>query len=268
MLSGVGPKSELEKHGITVVNTLEGVGKGLKDHLFTPIAYNTTLPSLHTEESIGNVLEWARNGKGPLTSNVGEIISFHNSEYSKVGEKPDYELCGGPLFFVDHGFEVPPKGMNGVTLGVVLLYPKSTGSVTLRSANFKDSPLIDTNYLADKKDMDVIISGIKYVRKVFSTEPISKHLDQETHPGSKYKTNEELSEHVKKYSQTLYHPTSTCKMGKDDMSVVDHNLKVYGVKSLRVIDASIFPDIVGGHTNIPTAMVAERAVDLILNDHK
>jgi len=249
-----------------VVHDLEGVGNNLQDHPFISVNYETNLISLMSEESGGNVFKWAAYGKGPLTSNVGEYGSFEKSSYvpkNDINEGPDIEYIGAPAYFINHGRKVF-KG-DGLCCGAVLIRPKSRGFIKLKSKNPFEHPYIQPNYFQNSDDMEVMIEAYKKIQNVFSQDTIKKYLKKEVWPEKPTKNDDDIKEFIRNTSETLYHPTSTCSMGpKDDkLSVVDENLKIHGIENLRVVDASIFPTIIGGHTHAPCIMVGEKASDLI-----
>jgi len=266
LLSGVGPEAELKKHKIDIVHPLEGVGKHLLDHVMVPVAHTISLPGLETEDTFWNQLIWFLFRTGPLTSNVGEISSWVKTDSSEP--KPNIQLMGHPNILANENF-FGSQG-DGISYGVTLLYPESSGEVTLNTTNFKDAPLINHNYLNTKKDIDALLKGIKIARSYFAAEPIHKFLINETHPGVNVTTDEDIIVFIRKSGQTLYHPTSTCKMGPitDKMNVVDARLKVHGMKGLRIVDASIFPSPIGSNTHAAVMMCAEKGADMILQDYK
>jgi choline dehydrogenase len=263
LLSGIGPKDELKQVNVTPIHDLNGVGKNLQDHIFYTICCHTSLPSVHTEESLGTVYQWAMHGKGPLTSNLAEFASFERTSHVDKSDAPNIEYIGGPLYFIAHGGKAFEK--DGTTIGPVLLHPKSKGYIKLKSNNPKDHPIIQPNYFQEKEDMDVFIEAFKRVREVYNTDPIKKHIKEEKWPGKEVKSDEQIIQFIQKSCETLYHPCCTCKMGpkEDESAVVDEELKVHGLTGIRVVDASIFPNIPGGHTQAPTIMVAEKASDMI-----
>ncbi|WP_408607693.1 GMC family oxidoreductase [Enterovibrio coralii] len=153
------------------------------------------------------------------------------------------------------------------TASVCQLRPYSRGTVKITSTDPLKHPAIQPCYLSDERDQTVIINAIKVARKIANTPPLSEHVLSEYVPGEKFQTDEELLTAAREFSQTIYHPTSTCKMGVDEMAVVNARLQVYGVENLRVVDASIMPEIASGNTNAPTIMIAEKASDMILEDN-
>ena len=161
-----------------------------------------------------------------------------------------------------------PHKYPGVTVVCALLRPESKGYVRIKSSNPADAPEISPNYLSVERDRLKLLESIKIIRKIFNNKKISSYVVAEKYPGPSLNTDEELLNYIKEYSRTSYHPVGTCKMGNDDMAVVDEELKVRGIKSLRVVDASIMPTLVSGNTNAPTIMIAEKAADMILNTYK
>jgi len=292
MLSGIGKREKLERLNITVVADLPGVGQSLHDHVLSGIVAKLRkgYTSLHSFESIFNLLQWI-TGKSfsfldssiaryllpyavPESWRLFTVAAPHIQGYfkSSVAERNndpvDIQIVGVPGFFVHHG-SVDYPNENGVSLGVVHLQPKSRGSVELVSADIHDHPKIIGNFLADKDDAEAMTSGVKKLLKVFSEKPLSDMVDQDAFlfcDPRKHLTDQQILECSKTMTSTLYHPTSTCKMGKngEPMAVVDSSLRVFGVHNLRVVDASVMPSVPRGNTNAPTAAIAEKAADLII----
>ena len=197
--------------------------------------------------------------KGPLTSNVAESGAFIKT--SPGCQVPDLQFHFGVGYFVEHGFR-QIKG-HAFTFGATLLHPYSRGEIRLRSSNPLDAPSIRANYFADSRDMDVLLEGVKLSRTLAATKAFSRYRGAELHPGPEAKDDRALRAHVAGFTETLYHPVGTCKMGQDAAAVVDSELRVHGVEGLRVVDASIMPTVIGGNTNAPTIMIAEKAAEMI-----
>jgi choline dehydrogenase len=261
-LSGIGPREPLERVGVTVVHELPGVGEHLLDHLASGLLVRTKgVETLASAESLGNLVRWAVRGRGPLTSNLGEAVAFVRTRPDLSA--PDLELLLAPVLFEEEGLKTPTE--HGLTLAVVLLEPRSAGTVVLRSADPRDRPAIDPRYLTDPDGHDAatLLDGIRLARRVLAHEPLAAFVDGEILPGEDARSDEQLLAHVRALSQTLYHPAGTCRMGSDHASVVDPKLCVRGIEGLRVADASIMPALPRGHTNWPTVMIAEQASDLV-----
>ncbi|MEM9777732.1 MAG: GMC oxidoreductase, partial [Chloroflexota bacterium] len=175
---------------------------------------------------------------------------------------PELQFHFGPTWFIDHGFG-NPEG-DGMTMLPGIVGTKSIGSIKLNSANPTDAPMIDPNFLGDEHDVKVIVEGVKISRKILNSAAFDDYRGEEHLPGADVQTDEELTEFVRNYTQTIYHPVGTCKMGNDPMAVVNDRLQVHGVKGLRVADASIMPTIVNANTNNPSIMIGEKCADLIL----
>jgi len=191
-----------------------------------------------------------------LTSNVGEGVLFGRSEPGLA--LPDLEYIFAPVPFIEHG-QVEPAG-HGITIGVVLLQPESKGTVTARSADPSVPPAIDAGYLTAPGDLDRLVRGVQQAQGLFATSALRTLVTEAMLPDP---TQTDLPEYVRAAAETLYHPTGTCRMGTDDAAVVDAELRVCGVDGLRVVDASVMPQIIRGHTHAPTVMIAEKAADLI-----
>ncbi|MBZ5522562.1 MAG: choline dehydrogenase [Acidobacteriia bacterium] len=262
LLSGLGPAEQLRKHSLPVVCDIPGVGANLQDHPVVPVVYECTQPvSLASAESLGNLMRFLFFKNGPLTSNIAEAGGFVNID--PACPTPDLQYHFGPAFFVNHGLE--PVKDHAFTMGPTLVRPYSIGTLSLKSSNPLDSPAITANYLADARDMKVLVEGIKLARRIAQAPAFSKYRGDERLPGKNIQTDDDLRAYVRQNVQTLYHPVGTCKMGPagDPMAVVDSELRVRGVDNLRVVDASIMPTVPGGNTNAPTIMVAEKGVDMI-----
>jgi len=250
MLSGVGAADELRAHDIPVVTDLRGVGKNLQDHLVAAVAYECTQPiSLAGAETIGNLLRYLLFKNGMLTSNVAEAGAFVHVRDAAV---PDIELIFGPTFYMNHGFANPPG--HGFSVGAILLHPKSSGAIRLRSGDPLAAPSIQPEYLADADDFALLKEGVELCLRIARSKAFDAVRGGEVWPGSA-----ELEPFIRNTAETLYHPIGTCGMG----TVVDSRLRVRGVDGLRVIDASVMPKIVTGHPNAAVVMIAERGADLI-----
>jgi choline dehydrogenase len=257
-LSGVGPRDDLEEVGIDVLRDMPGVGANLLDHLANGLLVRTKgVETLASADSLRNLARWALRGRGPLTSNLGEAVAFVRSLPELTA--PDLELLLAPVLFQDEGLTQPTE--HGLTLAVVLLRPRSTGSVRLQSADPRVPPAIDPRYLSDPnaEDEATLLRGIRLARRVLAQEPLASFADGEILPGDAARSDDDLRAHLRALSQTLYHPAGTCRMGADPGSVVDPVLRVRGIDRLRVADASVMPTLPRGHTNWPTVMIAERA---------
>jgi choline dehydrogenase len=256
----VGPASALRELGIDVVADRPGVGQNLQDHLAIAVTCSCRQPiTLASAESLWNFANYLLLGRGPLTSNVAEALAFIRTREGLTA--PDIELLLAPTYFMEHGGK-NPEG-HGFTVGVVLLRPQSTGTITLKSSDPSEAPAIRPNYLAAPGDLDAMIAGVHFARKMIGTAPFRSYRGEEVWPGDRSKSDESIANFVRQRSETLYHPVGTCRMGSTTDSVVDDELRVHEVTNLRVVDASIMPIIVGGHTNAAAIMIAERGAAFI-----
>ncbi len=255
LLSGIGPRADLEALGIPVAADLPGVGGNLQDHLNVGQSFHSTQPiSLSDAESMPNVLRYMFKKKGPLTSNIAEAGAFLKSRADL--EECDLQLHFAPVHFVEHGLKNPPG--HGFSLGAVLLTPQSRGRIYLRSADPREPPAIDPMYLSQLEDLEPMRAGAKTIWKLLESKPFDAYR------GKAVYEKQDTASYVRAHAETLYHPVGTCKMGQDETSVVDAFLRVYGVAGLRVADASIMPTIVRGNTNAPAMMIGEKAARMIL----
>ena len=264
LLSGVGPAGYLHEMGIAPVVDLPGVGQNLQDHAMIVVAHNCTKPiTLGGAETLPNLLNYLLRGKGPLTSNIAEALAFAHTAPGLPA--PDVELIFAPAFFMQHGFANPTDQQHGFTLGAVLLRPQSRGAITLAAGNPQAAPLIQPNYFTQPADLQTLVQGLKLARRLLQGKALAPYRGDEIWPGEAVQSDRALGDYVRGNFQTLYHPVGTCKMGNDNLAVVDSQLRVHGVEGLRVVDASIMPTIIGGHTQAPTVMIAEKGAALILD---
>jgi len=262
MLSGVGPAEHLAAHDISVVHDLPGVGQNLQDHLQVKINYACEKPvSLEGADSLWNILKYLLLNRGPLTSNVAEAGGF--TSVTQGTERPEIQFHFGPSYSVNHGFDNPDG--HGFWLGALCLRPESRGRITLQSADPFDDPAVDPQYLTEQADVEVLLEGLKLIREILQAEPFDEYRGEEVSPGADVQSEAELIEYIRETAASLYHPVGTCKMGDDEMAVVDDRLRVHGLDGLRVVDASIMPSITSGNTDAPTTMIAEKAADSILD---
>lgn len=268
MVSGVGPQEELAKHNIPLVHSLSGVGKNLQDHLDTSVSYWAKAGfgmalslSFAPVFAKGLVDYFLRGKKGVLSSNIVEAGGF-------VSTSPDLPAPDLQFHFISgttSGGHALRWG-HSYLLGACVLRPESRGSITLKSADIKDSPNIDCNFLASEKDRQTQLAGLKIVNDIVTSKAFDKYRLKQRIPESPIETEEQLVEHIKASSSTVYHPVGTCKMGvrSDPMAVVSsENLAVFGLKGLRIADASIMPTLISGNTNAPCIMIGEKLSDMV-----
>jgi choline dehydrogenase len=266
LLSGIGPADELRALGIDVVHDLPGVGKNLQDHMDVYLTAETTPVSFNESDRPDRVvlygLEYLMFKTGPLTACVCEAGAFLRS--SEASDSPDIQIHCLPAFVIDHGRQ-RVKG-HGMTINTCNLRPRSIGEVTLRSGDPADKPLINPNFLADPHDWKVSIEGFKFGRRLLQSPALVPFIKREHMPGAQVQTDEEIKAYIRQWSKTDYHPVGTCKMGDDDLAVVDTDLRVRGLQGLRVIDASIMPTLISGNTSAPSTMIGEKGAHHILQD--
>jgi|SRR5712692_1229693 len=255
LLSGVGAADQLQALSIPPIAHLPGVGQNLQDHLLVPVSYTCTRPiTLAAAQSSSNLLKFLLFRKGPLTSNIGEAGAFYKTRENLPA--PDLEMAFTPAAFRN------PK-VHGFTFGPIGLAPKSRGYLTLRARDPQQPPYIQPNYLDQAEDLEVLIEGVKLARQLAQTQAFDAYRGAEVLPGPQVQSDQEIADFIRERATSGYHPVGTCKMGTDAMAVVDSVLRVHGVEGLRVVDASIMPTLVRGHTNAAAIMIAEKAADLI-----
>jgi choline dehydrogenase-like flavoprotein len=253
MLSGIGIAAELQAYGIEPRADLP-VGENLQDHIHVAIGYLTDTETLLTAETAENIELLQNDGRGPLTSNIGEAGGFFRSQDGL--DAPDCQVHAAPVMFVDEGLGLPTD--HGFGFGAVVLKPASRGKVFLRSLLPSAKPHIVHGYFTDPADVQTMMRAVRILEDIAGQPALAAHRRADMRvPASG--SDADLWEFIKRESQTLYHPTSTCAIG----SVVDPQLRVLGLENLRVIDASVMPTVVRGNTNAPTIMIAEKAAQQI-----
>lgn len=268
-LSGIGPGGVIKQQGINVVKELTGVGENLQDHLQIRMVYEVNVPTLNEEinQLIPRIkigMQYVFQRKGPMTMGASQVCIFTKSQPQM--DTPDIQFHFQPLSAEKPGLEMHP--FSGVTSSVCQLRPQSRGRIAIKSPDPSVYPSIEPNYLSSSVDQQTAVDSMKVSRKLFSTNPLKGFVVREHLPGPGVETDEQLLDCARNIAQTIYHPTSTCKMGNDPSAVVDERLRVHGIKNLRVADASIMPNIVSGNTNAPTIMIGEKASDMILADRR
>ena len=268
--SGIGESSNLKNLGIKIVNDLKGVGKNLQDHLmFRPVykvknikTLNKKINSVFGKLLIG--LEYVFTRRGPMTMGASQLCGFAKSDENR--ETPNLQFHIQPIS-TDKLGGANLHDFDAFTPTVANIRPTSRGEINIVSSDSRDNPKIKMNYLSTDEDRKVAADGIKLIRKiVMETDEFKKYEPEEFRPGSHIQEGEEIVKACSHYAQTIFHPVGTCKMGNDNNAVVSDELKVHGINNLRVIDASIMPTLVGGNTNAPTVMIADKISDHILGN--
>jgi len=269
-VSGIGDSNKLKQNGIQTVHELKGVGKNLQDHLmFRPVYKVKNLKSLNGKINslFGNFLiglEYLFKQSGPMTMGASQVCGFAKSDPSK--ETPNLQFHVQPISTDILGAS-KLHDFDGITPTVANIRPSSRGEISIVSNDSRVNPKIKMNYLSTQDDRIVAAQGLKLVRKIMlETETFKKYEPEEYRPGVHITDDEELVKAGSEFTQTIFHPVGTCKMGKDDNAVVNDKLYMHGLKNLRVIDASIMPNITSGNTNAPTIMIAEKGAEFILNN--
>ncbi len=264
-LSGVGPGALLQEQGIPVVHDAPEVGENLQDHLYCrtfwrcnkPLTLNDDMMSLWRQAKLG--LDYLLFRRGPLTVAAGHAAAFVRTRTGL--KRPDAQLYYINFSTAKRGGTLHP--WSGFTISVSQLQVESRGSVRIKSADPRAAPAIRYNYLATENDRRVMVEGLKIARRIAAAAPLSGYVVNEEFPGPGVQSDEDLLAVVRQSGETVFHPTSTCRMGTDERSVVDSQLRVRGLRGLRVVDASVMPAVVSGNTNAAVIAVAEKAADLI-----
>jgi choline dehydrogenase len=265
LLSGIGPHEQLAEFGIPVLHHLPGVGKSLQDHYSAPIKLRCKLPVTVNDVMLSNArklragLEYYMLHRGPLAMISSPAALFARTRPELAS--PDIKISISPF-----SAERPQDGLHrfsGFTSIAYQLRPESRGEIKLKSPDPFDAPAVYPNYLATETDQRTIVAGLKLIRRILASSQMQALIEAEFQPGPAVESDEELLDYARRRGGTVYHPTSTCKMGNDPLAVVDAELRVHGVDGLRVADASIMPTVVSGNTNAATIMIGEKIADLV-----
>lgn len=265
MLSGVGPADHLKEMGITVEHALSGVGQNFQDHPGTNHTAWVNMPTYNVQTKLHHMLyfgaQWLFLGRGPGSTPDTHIVGFRKS-------RPDLARCDLQYHFTPVGYDLAENGPilfdRPAVTGLTNIHrPYSRGSISLKSANFKDQPRIQPNLFGDERDIDTLIIGSKFLREIFETDPVRRFVVGEANPGKEVRSDDEWRDYVRRSAIGIYHPAGTCKMGADPEAVVDDKLRVHGIDGLYVADASIMPTIVSGNLNANCIMIGERCADFI-----
>jgi choline dehydrogenase len=267
-LSGVGPRQLLESHGIPIVAEAPGVGEGLQDHFYVrtvwrcsrPVTINDALGSLSGRIAAG--LRYALFRRGPLTVSGGYAGAFARS-------RPDVSRPDIQFYLINFSTDKMGTTLHAFpafTVSMSPLRPESRGSVRIRSADPLEPPAIQYNYLSADADKRVTVDGLKRLHALMSTPAMRPYVLERHAPAPREFSDDDWLGYAREAGGTVYHPTTTCRMGHDSQAVVDERLRVRGVRDLRVVDASVMPNVVSGNSNAAVIMIAEKAADLILSD--
>jgi choline dehydrogenase len=265
LLSGIGDADFLRRWNLPVVSDLPGVGRNLQDHLDVTVQYECTQPITlyaYTKplKQLQTGMQYTFFGTGMGTQQGLESGAFIKSRAGL--EVPDLQIHFIAALMMDHGRKQADR--HGFMAHACQLRPESRGHISLKSLNPMDPPLIQPNYLATENDKRTLREGVKILRQVFAQRPFDPFRGPELMPGATVTSDEAIDDYVRRTAETIYHPVGSARMGHDRLAVVDGELRVHGVQGLRVVDASVMPTLVGGNTNAPTIMIAEKASDMIL----
>jgi choline dehydrogenase len=267
-VSGVGPRALLEKHGIPVTLDAPGVGEGLQEHFYVRTVWKCTKPVTFNDDmstlagKIGVGLRYLLFRRGPLTVSAGYAGAFFRT-------RPELTRPDAQLYFINFSTDKMGTGLHpfsAFTVSMSPLIPESRGFVRIRSRDPREAPAIQYNFMSTENDRRTVVNGLKMVDRVVNGQAMKPYVLSAHSPNPRPQTDEEWLAHARQVGGTVYHPSSTCRMGQDATAVVDERLRVRGIAGLRVVDASIMPNVVAGNSNAAVIMIAEKAADLILED--
>jgi choline dehydrogenase len=270
MLSGVGPAQHLQALGIKVVKDLPGVGGNLIEHPRMPLQFRCKQPisflnQLRFDRAVMSVLRWAIAGNGPFANQICSGTVLLRSDAAR--DRPDIQLLCNPIR-LDAALWFPfvkPAAEHSLYVTVCQLHAKSRGRVSLQSSDWRQAPKVLLNLFTEEADLANMRAGLRAARHIYAQSPLAELVEVETLPGANLLSDAELDQSIRELGGITHHPVGTCAMGVHPMAVVDPQLRVYGVKGLRVVDASVMPSIVSGNTNAATTMIAEKASELMLS---
>lgn len=274
-LSGIGPREELEAHGIKVEHELPGVGRNLQDHLDISVIHRekTRLSlslNLRWLFTVGLKALWqyfCGGRRGPLSSNIAETGGF--AKLASEDQRPRLQFHFIACIEEGHGHDLwNTFKYHGYTLRICDLHPYSRGQVGLNSADPEADARIDPNYLDDERDLDTMVAAVKLGRRLLDSRAFAPHKRDELEPGMAVESDDQIRAFIRAQAESIYHPVGTCKMGNDEQAVVDASLRVHGIEGLRVVDASIMPSLNGSNTNAPTTAIAEKAAKIMLAEQE
>ena len=270
MLSGVGPGAELQRHAIPQVLDSPGVGRNLQDHFYIHTGWRATADSSYNAKLVGlhkywEGLKYIMTRRGYLALGSSQVAAFVKS--GPAEDRADLQISFRPMTFrYNANGTVAVENQPGMGVSVYQLRPKTTGSITLRSADASDKAVCTPHFLTDDYDIGAMISGIRQIRQIMTTEPIASRVVAEDAPGASVISDDDIHRYMAETGNSAHHQGGTCKMGKDDMAVVDERLRVRGVERLRVVDASVMPHLTSGNTNAPTIMIGVKGGEMIRAD--
>jgi choline dehydrogenase len=269
-ISGVGPGAHLQSIGVETVHDLPGVGGNMSDHYVVRISHRVknavTINELaRLPRVLPEILKWTFLGNGALTFGATSAMVFCNSREGLAS--PDIQLLFAPCSFSGEAIGAFEK-LPGAGVAVCPARPESRGTIMAASGDPFRPPVIKPNYMSAENDSNVMLAGIKHTRRILESPAFAAFSDGETRPGQPIETPEDAKQYARETGTTIYHPVGTCRMGEDPLAVVDSRLRVHGMSGLRVIDASVMPEVTTGNTNAPTIMIAEKGAAMILEDRK
>ena len=267
--SGIGDAEDICPHGIKMLHDLPGVGKNLQDHIDFNFCFTTCdkdtlgISPRGLFKILGETAKWFIHGNSMISSTLSEVGGFFKTD--PFLDRPDIQnhfvigLIDDHLRKIHYGY--------GYSCHVCLLRPYSRGTVSLASAKVSDDPIIDPNFFSDLRDLKTLIKGAKFTQNILNSAPLNKYKLKEIYGVHNNLSDLEWEGHIRDRADTIYHPVGTCKMGNDELAVVDNKLKIKGLKNIRVADASIMPKITSGNTNAPTIMIAEKCSSMIFEEY-
>jgi choline dehydrogenase len=269
-LSGIGQPNVLRQHGIDVVHVLPGVGENLRDHFGPLLKFAISADGVSLSE-ISHGWKFIREGlrymlfrKGFIAQSMGTGRVFFRTREGL--DAPDVMLSIIPYIAMLEDGKRSISPVRGISMFAHTQRTESTGSLHIKSARPKEEPAINYNFLDAEYDRETNIRAVRKARELMATPPLSNIVEEELEPGPGIQTDDEILDYMRNYGQSTYHPTGTCKMGRDPMAVVDEKLRVHGLEGLRIADASIMPTMTSGNTNAPSMMIGEKCAEIILAD--